>query len=130
MGNEVCWATPGKLVSTIERNTSNFNLFYYFYKNKSLKSILFFLLLVFCVSCETVSDMEKATLRDLTRLDGCSWVLEKQDGTRLEPINLSKFQNNVHMENGQKVWVKYTEVGAASICMVGPTVELVEIRNR
>ena len=86
--------------------------------------------MVFCVSCETASDMEKATLRDLTGLDGCSWVLEKQDGTRLEPINLSQFQNNINLEDGQKVWVKYTEVGAASICMVGPTIELADIRNR
>ena len=103
---------------------------HYFYKNKFLKSILFILLLVFCVSCQTRMDMEKATLRDLTGLDGCSWVLEKQDGNQLEPVNLLEFQNKFDLQDGQKVWIQYNEVGSASICMVGPTIDLLEIRNR
>jgi hypothetical protein len=70
-------------------------------------------------SCENA---QAATIVDYTGLDGCGLVIKLQSGEVLEPINLNDF--NITPTDGMKVWVKYHEVGMASICMVGPTVEI------
>jgi hypothetical protein len=63
-----------------------------------------------------------ATVRNLTGLDGCSYVLELGNGQRLEP------RGDVWQEftktDGQRVQVSYREVSSVSICMVGKVVEL------
>ena len=69
--------------------------------------------------CETG---EKATIIDLTGLDGCGFVIELENGDRIEPTNLEDF--DVPIEDGQKVWVEYHTVEAASICMVGDIVAI------
>jgi hypothetical protein len=48
----------------------------------------------------------------------------------LEPINLSDFQTEVTIQDGQKVWVKYHETSGGSFCMVGKIVTIDEIENR
>jgi hypothetical protein len=70
-------------------------------------------------SCENA---QAATIVDYTGLDGCGLVIKLQSGEVLEPVNLNDF--NITPTDGMKVWVKYHEVGLASICMVGPTVEI------
>lgn len=85
-----------------------------------------------------------ATVRDLRGLDGCTFVFELEDGTRLEPqiryyINgcyatPTPFNGirppeddplfNFEFVNGKKVLIEYEEVDAPSICMVGQTVEI------
>jgi hypothetical protein len=67
-------------------------------------------------------DGEKAVLRDLNGLDGCGFVVELTDGTRLEPVNLSDF--SVSLTDGKPVWVEYHEISSGSICMVGTTVQI------
>jgi len=85
---------------------------------------LSFLLLIFSAcnrtSCENA---QAATIEDYTGLDGCGLVIKLQNGNVLEPVNLNDF--NITPTDGMKVWVKYHEVsGMASICMVGPIVEI------
>ena len=62
------------------------------------------------------------TIEDYTGLDGCGLVVKLTTGEVLEPMNLNDF--NITPTDGMKVWVKYHEVAGASICMVGPIVEI------
>lgn len=79
-----------------------------------------------------------ATIRDLTGFDGCRWILELEDGTRLEP-QISRFECgtadyangyrrsedplvNFEMVDGKKVMIGYELSSGPSICMVGQTV--------
>lgn len=91
-----------------------------------MKTLLIFLTIaLFFVSCERRSceNAQAATIEDYTGLDGCGLVIKLQNGEVLEPVNLNDF--NITPTDGMKVWVKYHEVsGMASICMVGPIVEV------
>lgn len=76
-----------------------------------------------------------ATVRDLTGLDGCGFVFEMDDGTRLEPVRVYRTLARVTqpapysplkefpLREGQRVRLAYREEQAsASVCMVGPLV--------
>lgn len=90
-----------------------------------------FLLLLFLTGCsKSNSGMLKGKLHDYTGLDGCGMLIDLDNGTTLEPTNLSNFQNNVNLVDRQKVWVKYHEISAGSICMVGKVVEIEELESR
>ena len=76
-----------------------------------------------------------ATIRDLTGLDGCGFVLELEDGTRLEPLRLTICENNIiytkdpliniELADGKKVLIDYElEEGFASTCMAGKTASI------
>lgn len=79
-----------------------------------------------------------ATVRDLTGLDGCGFVFELEDGTRLEPnrIGYCGFPPlpkeitedplfDFEFIDGKRVIIGFEEVdGAAGICMVGPIVKI------
>lgn len=86
-----------------------------------------------------------ATVRNLTGLDGCSWVLELEDGRRLEPhltaigfcgtppldprVEAAISRNAVWYEaspqDGMKVRIAYEVLPEqVSICMVGPVVRV------
>lgn len=79
-----------------------------------------------------------ATVKDLTGLDGCGFVFELADGSRLEPVQigfcgtppLSKeiTENplyNFQFVNGKQVRITFEEVpDAMSICMVGKMVRI------
>ncbi len=81
-------------------------------------------------ACEKSPDTEHqcpdgvtVTFRDLSGLDGCGYVLELADGTRLEVANLNEL--DITPEDGLKVRVKYSApLDMASICMVGPIVRV------
>jgi hypothetical protein len=80
-----------------------------------------------------------ATVKDLTGLDGCGFVFELSDGSKLEPIRqvircgtppLPKEVTedplyNFQFVDGKKVRIAYEEITeAASICMVGKVVKI------
>lgn len=92
----------------------------------TMKKILFiFISILFLFSCNRTSceNAQAATIEDYTGLDGCGLVIKLQNGTVLEPVNLNDF--GITPTDGMKVWLKYHEVsGMASICMVGPIVEI------
>ena len=80
----------------------------------------------------------RATVRDLTGLDGCGFVFELQDGTRLEPQRLMYCGTpplpkevtedplyNFEWVDGKQVVIAYKEVPeTGSFCMVGPIVKI------
>jgi hypothetical protein len=71
----------------------------------------------------------RATMRDFTGLSGCGWVIELQNGSNIEPINLKDF--DIPLYDGLPVWVDYKVASnAASICMVGEIVRINCIRER
>jgi hypothetical protein len=72
------------------------------------------------------SNYKTGTLKDISGLDGCGWVIELDDESKLEPINLDAF--DLELEENKEIIFKYhqrTDLG--SYCMVGIVVEIDEI---
>jgi hypothetical protein len=80
------------------------------------------LILASCTKDTNCANSEHAELKNLTGLDGCGWVVELDNGSKLEPQNLSDF--DVELVEGKDVHIRYTEVGGGSICMVGQIVTI------
>jgi len=99
-----------------------------------MKQKIFYLLLVFLPlfsSCEKSSTgWIKATIQDLTGLDGCGLVIQLEDQSYLEPVNITYFSNSATIVDDQKVWIKYKEVPGGSICMVGKIIEIKDLQDR
>ena len=69
----------------------------------------------------------KATVTDLTGLDGCKFVLQLETGNRLEPDKLSEEFKKDKLD----VWIKYSiDKNSVSICMVGQKVLIHQIMLR
>jgi hypothetical protein len=80
----------------------------------------------------------RATVRDLTGFDGCGFVFELEDGTRLEPLRIGYCGTppmpkdlpkdpllGFEFVDGKKVKIGYTLAeSGGSICMVGPLVHI------
>lgn len=66
-------------------------------------------------------DGELMRLEDYTGLDGCGFVFVK-DNQAYEPTNLHLM--DVALEEGELYYVTYDTVAGASICMVGPLIEI------
>jgi hypothetical protein len=95
-------------------------------------------------TCSTQDELETkcstpATVRDLTGLDGCGWVFELNDGTKLipliigfcgtPPVSKEITENPLYdfeFINGKKVFIDYEpiHVGMVNACMVGETVKI------
>ena len=103
-------------------------------KQSILISAICFALVYFLSACSQENkacsnNAVKATIKDFTGLDGCSWVLVLQDGRKLEPLNL--LNQNIAPADGLPVWVDYkVETNAGSICMVGEIVSINCISKR
>ena len=104
------------------------------------KAFVFLFVITVFAQCESNSSEDcsiPATVRDLTGLDGCGWVFELENGTRLEPLRvfrcgtppLSKVETedpllDFEFVDGKKVFISYEESKSPSICMVGPVVKI------
>lgn len=90
-----------------------------------MRKLIFLLSLLVFGSCSkdtNCSNSEHAELKNLTGLDGCGWVLELDNGSKLETQNLSDFE--IALVDGKDVHVRYTEIEGGSICMVGQMVTI------
>ncbi len=65
-------------------------------------------------------DAFKVTVKNISGLDGCTWVFEMATGEKLEPVNLHEFLPEP--VDGSKVWVSFRDVKTMSVCMVGRTI--------
>lgn len=76
-------------------------------------------------SCETNNCCEGAEtgiIKDYSSLDGCTFMVELNDGEKLQVINLNDF--DVKIEDGNKISISYYKTEAmAGICMAGKMVE-------
>ena len=88
--------------------------------------LLVFALLLF-LSCRNEDDSllcdEKATLRDFTGFDGCTYVLVLDNEEVLE-IGELEFEPDFEFSDGLRVSVTYEKFNSASVCMIGPMVRL------
>lgn len=109
---------------------------------KRILTLLFVSLVVFSCSDENIDKNEgcstRATVRDLTGLDGCGFVFELEDGTQLEPFRVGFCGTpplpkevtedplyNFRFVDGKKVMIDYEEIDTlGSYCMVGPIVKI------
>jgi PKD repeat protein len=66
------------------------------------------------------------TVVDYTGLDGCGLLIQLDNGEMLEPVQIVP---EFKLKGGQRVMLSYTELPAASICMVGKTVRIDCIRE-
>ena len=107
-----------------------------------MKKFGFLILMVLVLlGCDDENDdqscLTHATVRDLTGLDGCGWVFELEDGTRLEPLRLlycgtPPLPKEVTEDplykfdfvDGKQVLINYETVESPGICMVGPVVKI------
>jgi hypothetical protein len=95
-----------------------------------IRKSVFLVLIALSACSKSHNGMSKGRLHDYTGLDGCGMLIDLDNGTTLEPTNLIDFQDNVNVVDGQKVWVKYHEISAGSICMVGQTIKIESLENR
>jgi len=81
---------------------------------------------------------QSATVKDLAGLDGCGFVLELKDGTRLVPQKLTYIQAPdsaqdpgyyFHFKDGEKVSFDYRETEGLDACMAGKLVFLTCIKT-
>ena len=93
-----------------------------------LSVLVFGIMLLISVACEhdnekQCADAETGILKNLTGLDGCGWIIQLADSTRLEPINLNEF--DIELKEDKVVCFRYHErPDMGSYCMVGPVVEI------
>jgi hypothetical protein len=89
------------------------------------------------IECPAPGCGHLATVRDLTVLDGCGFVLELKDGSKLIPQKLTYVQAPDSLQDpgyyfnfvdGQKVCFDYRETEGVDACMAGPLVFLTCIR--
>jgi uncharacterized lipoprotein YajG len=70
--------------------------------------------------------MTMVTVRDFRSLDGCTFLLETEDGKHLQPANLKdSFQ-----KEGLVLGVTYKKIKTPSICMKGEPVELLMVKEK
>ena len=92
-----------------------------------MKIILLAIALLVVLSCRNKDEpllcSEKATLRDFTGLDGCSYVLVLDDEEVLEIGDL-EFEPDFQFRDGLRVSVTYEGLSSSSACMVGSIVRV------
>ncbi|QIA08645.1 hypothetical protein [Draconibacterium halophilum] len=90
-------------------------------------------IILFISSCDksdndNLNDYESGKLRNLTGLDGCGWIIELDDNSKLEPINLEAF--DLELVENKEIKFKYQQRDdLGSYCMVGILIEIDEIMD-
>ncbi|KAA5549269.1 hypothetical protein [Adhaeribacter rhizoryzae] len=111
---------------------------FYSVSNLLLHLAIFIILLLTLNSCAQAEELPEAdcgtlaTVKNLTGLDGCGFVLELDNGTRLESYIPAQNTNgqtsplqNFPLTDGQRVSVSYqVRQDIGSYCMVGTIVEI------
>lgn len=65
----------------------------------------------------------KGTVKDLSGLDGCKWVILTDEGTRVNPTNIADF--NINLKDGMRVYIEYVMLdGVMTTCMSGKVSKL------
>lgn len=101
-----------------------------------LRAIKIFLLctVVFTIVYSCSKDVNKNTntkeangiVMNLTgRFDGCGFVIKLDSGNSLEVRNIP---DGITLEDNKRVHIKYEEVNGASICMIGPIANILELK--
>ena len=71
------------------------------------------------------SKYEKLTVVDMRSLDGCGFLLAKNESTLLNPLNLPDSLS----KNGKVIWVKYIlRNDKMTTCMSGKTIQIEDVK--
>ena len=74
-------------------------------------------------SYEDCNHNHQGVLKNFTGLDGCGWIIQLADSSRIEPINLNDFE--IELTENKLVCVQFHErTDLGSYCMVGKIVEI------
>jgi len=90
-----------------------------------MKTLLLLFSFFLLLSCGDEGDCKKSIhvkLKNLTGLDGCAWVLLKDDGKYLEVQNFDEYE--FEFIEGKEYHVSYELTDGGSICMVGEMVKV------
>lgn len=103
------------------------------FSNKILVGTIVILASFILFSCKTNNEFvcENSVPAKLVnkQVDGCTWLIELEDGSILEPLNLKEF--DIEKKNNKKIWITYEDTeGYVSICMMGPIVRVNCISER
>lgn len=93
-----------------------------------MSKFLYTLLIIALLCCESgttdrCGNAQTGVLKNLTGLDGCAWIIQLPDSTKLEPVNIDTFDIDL-IENRQVCFRYHERPDLGSICMVGKVVEL------
>lgn len=69
----------------------------------------------------------EATVLDYRNLDGCTFLMQLNNGEKLQPENL----DSVFQKNNLQVLIKYHLTGKNTICMTGKTIliDFIKLKN-
>jgi hypothetical protein len=100
------------------------------------RSCIIFNILIFMSCHEKITQSENGTdqkvpsgkflmvkVKDGHGLDGCGFLLEREDGTKFEPVNLADSLK----ADGKKIRIKYVKEKTMGICMAGERIRLLEV---
>lgn len=65
---------------------------------------------------------------DMKSMDGCQWIIKLEDGTKLQPVNLQKF--DIKPADGMKIGFTYKKSDMATVCMMGQSIEILSIHKK
>jgi len=83
-----------------------------------------------CKKNNGCSQSEKAVVRDFSETsDTCGILFQLEDGTKLEPNNLTEYPL-MNYEEGELVWLSYKAASGTSICGLGDVVKIKCISER
>ena len=68
---------------------------------------------------------EMGTIKDYTGLDGCKFLIELENGEKLQPVKYTDSDLDHPLKDGQRIKFSYKEVtDQMSICMTGKMIEV------
>ena len=65
---------------------------------------------------------------DMKSIDGCQWIIKLEDGTKLQAVNLNKF--DIEPADGMKIEFTYKKSDMATVCMMGQSIEILSIHKK
>jgi hypothetical protein len=84
-------------------------------------SALIFTIIFFSCQKQNIEILSQTgVLKNWTGFDGCGWIIQLQDSTILEPLNLIDFA--LELAENKTIYFQYYEKPEMSICQVGKTV--------
>jgi len=91
------------------------------------KTILGLLMLATVAACNKKDDGSPETtgVLQLLALDGCTYIIVLENGTRLEPVGNT---SGVDLQPNKLFVFRYRIKPTPSICMAGETVEIISLR--
>lgn len=107
-------------------------------KHFTLKLVLSIYLIAMITSCSLIKNKKSnpqcpnqvsGILVDMSGLDGCGWMIQLENQSKLNPTNLEDF--NISLENNKNINFSYSENSdLMNVCMAGTIVDIICITDR